>query len=106
MHSRKALMVQLSDAFLALPGGIGTLEELLETSTWVQLGVHAKPVGALNVLGFFDSLQHMYAHQQKVGFLDDPCAIFDDDVDRLLNILLNASHQLKRGLTDEWDKKM
>lgn len=56
MHSRKAHMAELSDAFVALPGGIGTLEELFEVWTWSQLGIHAKPVGLLNVDGYFDDL--------------------------------------------------
>jgi uncharacterized protein (TIGR00730 family) len=56
MHERKALMADLSDGFIALPGGIGTLEELFEVWTWAQLGVHAKPVDLLNVAGFFDPL--------------------------------------------------
>jgi len=104
MHSRKRCMVQLSDAFLALPGGIGTLEELLETSTWVQLGVHNKPVGALNIKSFFQPLREMYAHQISTGFLSEPDGMvhFDDDVERLLDHLLNPK-VLKRGLTDDWD---
>jgi uncharacterized protein (TIGR00730 family) len=56
MHDRKAKMAELSDAFIALPGGIGTLEELFEAWTWAQLGVHAKPVGLQNVAGFYDML--------------------------------------------------
>jgi len=56
MHDRKQLMADLSDGFIALPGGIGTLEELIETFTWLQLGLHRKPVGALNVAGYFDPL--------------------------------------------------
>jgi uncharacterized protein (TIGR00730 family) len=56
MHERKALMAQLSDAFIALPGGIGTLEEIFEAWTWTQLGSHAKPCAILNVLGFYDKL--------------------------------------------------
>ena len=56
MHERKQLMADLADGFIALPGGIGTLEELFETFTWLQLGFHAKPVGLLNVAGFFDHL--------------------------------------------------
>jgi uncharacterized protein (TIGR00730 family) len=56
MHARKAKMVELSDAFVALPGGYGTFEELFEVITWAQLGIHAKPVGILNVAGFFDPL--------------------------------------------------
>lgn len=56
MHERKALMAEFSDAFLALPGGYGTLEEFLEAVTWSQLGIHRKPCGVLNVAGYYDSL--------------------------------------------------
>jgi hypothetical protein len=56
MHERKALMAELASGFIALPGGLGTLEELLEVLTWAQLGVHAKPCGVLNTCGYFDSL--------------------------------------------------
>ncbi len=61
MHERKALMTELSDGFLAMPGGLGTLDEFLEVLTWAQLGIHLKPCGILNVCGYFDRL---------VGFLD------------------------------------
>ncbi len=56
MHERKALMADLSDAFIALPGGFGTLDEFFEILTWAQLGIHSKPCGVLNVDGYFDSL--------------------------------------------------
>ena len=56
MHERKALMAELADAFVALPGGIGTLEELIEVYTWRQLGMHRKPLGVLNVNGYYDAL--------------------------------------------------
>jgi uncharacterized protein (TIGR00730 family) len=56
MHARKALMAELADAFVALPGGFGTLEELFETVAWAQLGIHAKPIGVLNTAGYFDPL--------------------------------------------------
>ncbi len=56
MHARKALMASLADAFVALPGGMGTLDELFEVATWSQLGIHRKPVGVLNVGGYFDPL--------------------------------------------------
>lgn len=69
MHERKALMAELSDAFIALPGGIGTLEELCEVLTWAQLGIHAKPVGLLNVEGYFAPLISMLDHAVAEGFM-------------------------------------
>jgi uncharacterized protein (TIGR00730 family) len=59
MHERKAMMAELADALLALPGGIGTLEELLEAATWTKLGLHSKPCGVLNVAGYYDPLAAM-----------------------------------------------
>lgn len=69
MHERKALMAELSDAFVALPGGIGTLEELFEVWTWGQLGLHAKPCGVLNVRGFYDQLAAFLDRVVNEGFL-------------------------------------
>jgi uncharacterized protein (TIGR00730 family) len=69
MHERKALMAELADAFIALPGGIGTLEELVEMLTWAQLGLHAKPVGIVNVDGYYDSLLAFLQHARSEGFL-------------------------------------
>jgi len=69
MHERKQLMFELSDAFVALPGGLGTLEELLEISTWAQLGLHRKPIGILDVLGYFDGLVSLLDH---AVLSDDP----------------------------------
>ena len=69
MHERKARMAELSDAFIALPGGWGTLEELFEMVTWAQLGFHGKPVGLLNVLGFYDRLMQFLDHAVDEGFL-------------------------------------
>ncbi len=69
MHERKARMTELSDAFIALPGGLGTLEELFETLTWGQLGFHEKPVGLLNVLGYYDVLLRFLDHAVAEGFL-------------------------------------
>ncbi len=62
MHQRKALMAELSDGFLALPGGLGTFEELFEIWTWAQLGMHTKPIGLLNVAGYFDLLLQFLDH--------------------------------------------
>ncbi|HUE87392.1 MAG TPA: TIGR00730 family Rossman fold protein [Vicinamibacterales bacterium] len=69
MHERKALMAELSEGFLALPGGFGTLEEFCEVVTWTQLGVHAKACGLLNVAGYYDGLLSFLAHALKEGFL-------------------------------------
>src|SRR6185436_6911974 len=62
MHERKALMAELADGFIALPGGYGTFEEFFEILTWAQLGLHAKPCGLLNVNGFFDPLLRLLDH--------------------------------------------
>jgi uncharacterized protein (TIGR00730 family) len=69
MHERKATMAALSDGFVALPGGLGTFEETLEMLTWSQLGVHAKPVGVLNVEGYYDGLLRWLSHAVSEGFL-------------------------------------
>ena len=68
MHQRKALMAELSDAFVALPGGIGTLEELIEAFTWEQLGLHAKPLALLNTVGYYDGLAAFLDHAVEQGF--------------------------------------
>jgi uncharacterized protein (TIGR00730 family) len=69
MHERKALMAELSDGFVALPGGAGTLEELFEVWTWAQLGLHRKPCGLLNVSGYYDELGVFLANSVAEGFL-------------------------------------
>ena len=69
MHARKAMMAELSDAFVALPGGFGTFEELFEVLTWAQLGLHAKPIGLLNVGGYFDALVALVEHAVGEGFI-------------------------------------
>ena len=69
MHERKALMVELADAFVALPGGIGTLEELFEVYTWAQLGIHAKPLALLDVAGYYEPLAAFLDHAVAQQFL-------------------------------------
>jgi uncharacterized protein (TIGR00730 family) len=69
MHERKQRMADLADAFVALPGGYGTLEEFCEILTWSQLGIHAKPVALLNIAGFYDSLIALFDHAVGEGFL-------------------------------------
>ena len=69
MHERKAMMAQLSDGFIAMPGGMGTLEELFEMLTWSQLGIHTKPIGVLNVAGFYDQLVGFLGHAHNEAFI-------------------------------------
>ncbi len=69
MHERKARMAELSDGFIALPGGIGTLEELFEIYTWAQLGLHTKPCGVLNVNGYYDHLIAFLNHMVQEQFM-------------------------------------
>lgn len=69
MHERKARMAELADGFIALPGGFGTFEELFEMLTWAQIGLHYRPVGALNVDGYFDPLLSLIKHAQDQGFI-------------------------------------
>ncbi|GJL66639.1 MAG: cytokinin riboside 5'-monophosphate phosphoribohydrolase [Nitrospirales bacterium] len=88
MHERKALMEQLSDGFLALPGGYGTLEEICEMVTWAQLNIHHKPCGLLNVEGFYDSLLAFMDHQVQQGFVTSTnrtLILQDQDPERLLD---------------------
>jgi len=72
MHQRKSQMADLSDGFIALPGGIGTLEGFFEILTWGQLGIHAKPCGILNIAGYFDALTVFLDHAVAEGFLTQP----------------------------------
>lgn len=82
MLERKALMAQHSDAFIALPGGYGTLDEIFEMVTWTQLGIHAKPMGFLNVSGFYDPLLTMLDHSVSEGFIRPAHrALIVDDAD-------------------------
>jgi len=88
MHERKALMADLSDAFIALPGGLGTFEEFFEVATWSQLGIHDKPLGLLNVRGYYDLLdQHLARaveerfvraeHRSLITLAEDPAALLE-----------------------------
>jgi uncharacterized protein (TIGR00730 family) len=90
MHERKQMMVDLSDGFIALPGGFGTLDELFETLTWLQLSFHDKPVGILNVGGFFDGLIDFIHHMSRSGFLKPEhaeCVLVDADAEKLLAVM-------------------
>jgi uncharacterized protein (TIGR00730 family) len=88
LHERKALMAELSDAFIALPGGLGTLEELAEVLSWAQLELHAKPIGLLDVGDYFAALDAFLDHAMAEGFVAERhrrLLLRDDDVDRLLD---------------------
>jgi uncharacterized protein (TIGR00730 family) len=87
MHQRKALMAELADGFVALPGGIGTLEEFFEVWTWGQLGMHAKPCGLLNISGYFDPLIAFLDHAVEQKFVRDvhrSMVIVESDPEMLL----------------------
>lgn len=87
MHERKLIMHELSDGFIAIPGGFGTFEELFEITTWAQLGLHQKPIGLLNSNGFYNALIDMFKTMVEKGFLKRDnldLIIVDDDINRLL----------------------
>jgi uncharacterized protein (TIGR00730 family) len=92
MHERKKLFTDLSDGFLTIPGGVGTMDELWEAISWAQLGYHEKPVGVLNVAGFYDKLIEFNAHMIDVGFVRTQHAgilMADPDLDALLTRMMN-----------------
>jgi uncharacterized protein (TIGR00730 family) len=93
MHARKMMMAQLSDAFIALPGGFGTLEELFEATTWLLLGYHRKPVGLLNVAGYYDHLLAFLDHGAEAGFVRPqhrPLMLSAPDIVALLEMMAHA----------------
>jgi uncharacterized protein (TIGR00730 family) len=92
MHERKTKMNELSDGVIALPGGFGTLEEFFETLTWGQLGLHRKPVGLLNINGFYDSLKILAQTMVEKGFLKEAnrkMLLISDDIDKLIDQMEN-----------------
>jgi uncharacterized protein (TIGR00730 family) len=96
MHERKHLMAERADAFIALPGGIGTLEELYEMWSWQQLGYHDKPVALLNVEGYYDSLLTFMAESHRRGFVSKAqygALLVDDDPVRLLDRVAQAARR-------------
>lgn len=100
MHTRKARMAEQADAFVGLPGGIGTLEELFEVWTWAQLGLHSKPIGLLNVDGFFDHLLGFCDQMVSDGFLPEDSRnqlVVADTSVALLDLLGESS-----GFRDRW----
>jgi len=91
MHERKTIMVEKSDGFIALPGGFGTLEELAEVLTWAQLGLIKKPIGILNVNGFYDNLMSLFEHMLDEGFV------------KFANLNLFVSDDTVNGLLDKME---
>ncbi|WP_425393080.1 TIGR00730 family Rossman fold protein [Ekhidna sp.] len=94
MHERKALMADLSDGFIALPGGVGTLEEMTEVMTWAQIGYHSKPCAFLNTLGYYDHFINFFDHMEKEGFLYKSLhdqAIVEESVTTLVKRLVSKS---------------
>lgn len=109
MHRRKAVMTDLSDAFIAVPGGFGTLDELFEAVTWAQIGLHQKPIGLLNVDGYFDTLLTFVDHACDEGFIEpehrdlfiveSSSAALLDQIERRIRQAKSA-RGLKRGASD------
>jgi uncharacterized protein (TIGR00730 family) len=107
MHERKQRMAQLSDSFVALPGGIGTLEEVIEIFTWLQLGLHLKPVGILNAAGFYDPLLQLLDHMRDEGFLTPAhraMLTVERDSESLLNRLAAIKHEFVPKVSIRDDK--
>ncbi len=101
MHDRKMIMQEKSDGFITLPGGMGTFEELFETLTWLQLGLHSKPIGLLNVNGFYDDLISMLEKMVTKGFLslDNFNLLL---VDSNITVLLEKMHNFKDPKKPKW----
>lgn len=101
MHARKRRMSELSDCFIALPGGIGTLEETFEVWTWTQLGIHAKPIGLMNVSGFYDTLITFLDQLVREGFVTEAnrslACVEEDPV-----ALLGALKRIDTSYTSKW----
>jgi uncharacterized protein (TIGR00730 family) len=101
MHERKALMTDLADGFLALPGGFGTWDEFCEVVTWAQIGLHRKPCAVLNLAGYYDPFLAMVNRSLDEGFVSEifrDMLLVDDDIDRLLGRMIDYP-----DLPDRWD---
>tara|TARA_R110002050_G_scaffold298890_2_gene463021 strand:- start:12011 stop:12592 length:582 start_codon:yes stop_codon:yes gene_type:complete len=104
MHQRKVIMYEKSDGFIILPGGFGTMDEFFEIITWGQLGLHSKPIGILNINGFYDDLLALAATMVKKGFLKQinfDIILVDDTIDGLLTKMANYIPVI----TPKWLKK-
>ncbi len=102
MHQRKARMAELSDAFIALPGGFGTMEELFEMLTWAQIGLHQKPIGVLNVKNYFNPLLEMIEKANQEGFIySEHRALFTLVEDPRALVQALSDHEPPQGL-ERW----
>ncbi len=100
MHQRKAKMMEEADAFVAMPGGVGTFEEIFEAWTWLQIGYHKKACAFYNINGFYDKLLDFIAHTVKEGFVQErylKSLIVENEPEKLLNALKNA-----KNLNSKW----
>jgi uncharacterized protein (TIGR00730 family) len=105
MHERKSLMYSLSDGFVVLPGGFGTLDELFEILTWAQLGMHGKPIALFNVEGFWEPLMSLLSHFVREGFVpDDQLALLSVDVDARA-LVTKMQTWTKPALGPKWVEK-
>lgn len=107
MHERKALMAELSDGFIALPGGLGTIEEFFEIVTWAQLGIHQKPCGLLNVSGYYDPLMRFLDHAVEEQFISPQSRLLIQ-VDDTPEGLIQKLQDFRPNRTDKasWALKM
>lgn len=104
MHERKALMAELSDGFIALPGGFGTFEEFCEIVTWAQLGIHQKPCALLNVNGFYDNLITMFDHSAANNFISAEhrkIVLVENEIEKLYELMKN----FRPPVTEKWIDK-
>jgi uncharacterized protein (TIGR00730 family) len=105
MHERKQMMIDLCDGVITLPGGFGTMEELFEMITWGQLGLHRKPIGLLNIEGFYDHLISFVNHMVEVGLLaleSRNMLLISDDIEHLLSLMADyEAPQKSKWLTKE-----
>jgi uncharacterized protein (TIGR00730 family) len=100
MHERKRLMFERADAFVALPGGIGTLEELVEQLTWAQLGRHRKPIAIVNINGFWDGLIEVFGHMNRRGFIHNGGLLGYKVVDSVEDVL-PALFEMSAGVPED-----
>lgn len=104
MHERKALMSELCDAYVSLPGGLGTYEELFEVLSWSQLGIHKKPVGLLNVRGFYDPLMAMLQKTVDAGFMRESNLSLVECEAQVETLLEKMNNYVPAAQTNKWDE--